>query len=131
MPSVAEKENLPYYLLGGEEAIKALCHEFYLAMDTLEDAKGIRDMHGPSLDAVEGKLFEYLSGWLGGPHLYQQKYGTVCLTSPHKPFALDESARDQWLMCMDVALDKIGAEEKVKEMLKGPMYDLANFMRNC
>jgi hemoglobin len=126
-----QKQNLPYARLGGEAGIKALCKAFYQRMDTLEEAKEIRAMHGESLEAIEEKLFEYLSGWLGGPHLYQDKYGTICLTSPHEGYKIDEKARDQWLLCMDKALEDVGANEKLKQMLEKPMYDIANFIRNC
>jgi hemoglobin len=126
-----QDSELPYDLLGGEEGVRALCKAFYMAMDNREDVQSLRQMHAQALDDVEQKLFEYLSGWLGGPHLYQQKYGTICLTHAHKPFAIDEEARDQWLRCMDEALDKVAASAHVKTMLKKPMFDLANFIRNC
>lgn len=128
---VNSEAHLPYYRLGGEQGIKSLCQAFYEIMDILPEAKEIRAMHGKSLVSIENKLFEYLSGWLGGPHLYLEKYGSICLTSPHKPYQIDEQARDQWLLCMDKALEKIKADEETKAMLKQPMYDIANFIRNC
>jgi len=123
--------NLPYFLLGGEQGVKSLCHEFYKAMDELEGASDIRAMHGKSLTSIEQKLFEYLSGWLGGPHIYLEKYGSVCLTSPHKPYKINAQARDQWLMCMDLALERINASDEVKKMLKQPLFDVANVLVNC
>ena len=79
----------PYQLLGGEEGVRKLAETFYDVMDELPEAETIRKMHGESLIDVKEKLFEYLSGWLGGPqHHYQQKYGTVCLTKPHKAYAI-------------------------------------------
>lgn len=120
----------PYQLLGGEDGVRQLAIAFYQAMDELEETKGIRAMHGKDLSEISEKLFEYLSGWLGGPRLYMEKYGTICLTSPHKPYAIDESARDQWLLCMNSALEKIGASDELKQMLKQPMFELADFIRN-
>ncbi len=128
---VSSEAHLPYYRLGGEQGIKELCKAFYEVMDTLPEAKDIRAMHGESLSSVENKLFEYLSGWLGGPNLYLEKYGSICLTSPHKPYAINEQARDQWLLCMDKALEKVNADTDTKAMLKQPMYDIANFIKNC
>lgn len=126
-----QDSQLPYDLLGGEQGIRALCAAFYQAMQSREDVSDLRNMHADSLAEIEQKLFEYLSGWLGGPQLYHEKYGTVCLTEAHEPFPINEHARDQWLKCMDEALDKVAASVDVKLMLKKPMFDLANFIRNC
>lgn len=119
----------PYELLGGDEGVKRLAYEFYKAMDELPQAETIRRMHAESLSDVSEKLYQYLSGWLGGPGLYQQKFGTVCLTKPHKPYAIGEAERDQWLLCMDKALERVGASDEVKAMLKEPIGRLADFMR--
>ncbi|MGI9280375.1 MAG: group II truncated hemoglobin [Endozoicomonas sp.] len=121
----------PYELLGGEEKVRALAKAFYQAMDETTEAKAIRQMHARNLEDVEQRLFEYLSGWLGGPGLYLEKHGTVCLTSPHKPYQINASHRDQWLLCMEIALEKIEASETVKNMLKEPMFRLADFIKNA
>lgn len=121
----------PYQLLGGEAGVRHLAETFYEVMDELPQAEKIRQMHAASLSDVKQKLFEYLAGWLGGPqHHYQQKYGTVCLTKPHKPFQIGPAERDQWLLCMDEALRRIGASEELKAMLKEPMFVLADTVRN-
>jgi hemoglobin len=119
----------PYELLGGDEGVKRLAYAFYEAMDRLPEAAPIRKMHAQSLSDVSEKLYQYLSGWLGGPGLYQERFGTVCLTKPHKPYAIGPEERDQWLRCMDQALEDIGASAEVKEMLKEPIFRLADFIR--
>lgn len=120
----------PYEALGGEAGIRQLCHEFYMAMDNLPEAAHIRKMHSESLVAVEEKLFEYLSGWLGGPPLYSKKYGKVCLTEPHAPYAIGPKARDQWLLCMDKALTAVNASDELKEIMKQPLFGIADAVRN-
>jgi hemoglobin len=120
----------PYELLGGEENVRTLAITFYQVMDELTEAEEIRRMHAENLEEVQQKLFEYLSGWLGGPNLYKEKYNTVCLTSPHKPYKINASHRDQWLLCMDKALERVKAPEQVQDMLKQPMYRLADFIKN-
>ncbi len=120
----------PYQLLGEDEGIRALATAFYQAMDELPGTKDIRGMHAENMDAIQQKLYEYLTGWLGGPPLYSDRTGSVCLTEPHKPYAIGPSERDQWLHCMDVALEKINASDEVKAMLKDPMYRIADAVRN-
>lgn len=119
----------PYQMLGGDEGIRKLADAFYDAMDELPEAATIRAMHAESLTDIKEKLYEYLSGWLGGPHLYKEKHGTVCLTDPHKPFAIGPAERDQWLLCMDKALERIEASDELRTMLKGPFYNIADFLR--
>lgn len=120
----------PYQLLGGEEGVRRLCAVFYRIMDESPEAAGIRAMHGESLAAIEGKLFEYLSGWMGGPQLYVRRTGTVCLTKPHQPYAIGAAERDQWLWCMDRALEEVGASAEVRDMLREPMFRVADMMVN-
>lgn len=120
----------PYEILGGEDGIRSLAGAFYDAMDRLETVGDIREMHKENLGEIKEKLFEFLSGWLGGPSLYSQKYGTVCLTEPHAPFAIGDKERDQWLECMDVALDEVGASEELREMMRKPLFMVADTVRN-
>jgi hemoglobin len=119
----------PYELLGGEPGVRHLAAVFYDVMDELTEAEDIRKMHASNLEEIKEKLYEYLSGWLGGPPLYADKHG-VCLTKPHKPYAIGPAERDQWLLCMDEALNRVGASTEVKAMLKGPMYAIADAIRN-
>ncbi|HEY9034073.1 MAG TPA: group II truncated hemoglobin [Pseudomonadales bacterium] len=120
----------PYELLGKEEGVRALAKAVYEAMDELPEAETIRQMHNESLVDIQQKLFEYLNGWLGGPHLYKQKYGKVCLMDQHKPFAIGEAERDQWLLCFDKALDKVNAPDEVRNMVREPIFSMANFLVN-
>ena len=119
----------PYELLG-EDGLKKLAYTFYEVMDELPEAAHIRHMHQASLSDVKQKLFEYLSGWMGGPDLYQAKYQSICLTKPHKAFAIDATARDQWLQCWHIALERVGASDELKQMLKDPMARMAQALVN-
>ena len=120
----------PYQMLGGEAGIRALADAFYDAMDEMESAAEIRAMHQANLDEIKEKLFEYLSGWLGGPRLYVEKYGTVCLSKPHAPFEIGAKERDQWLACMVKALDDVGADDELKTLLDKPFFMIADTVRN-
>ena len=88
-------QQSPFQLLGGEQAVRELADAFYEAMDELPEARDIRGMHADNLDEIKHKLYEYLCGWMGGPPLYAKKTGTVCLTEPHKPYAIGPDERDR------------------------------------
>jgi hemoglobin len=120
----------PYELLGGEDGVKELASAFYDAMDKKTEAADIRAMHKDNLEEIKEKLFEFLSGWMGGPRLYVDKYKTICLTEPHAPYEIGARERDAWLACMDDALEAIGADDDLKTMLKKPLFMIADTVRN-
>ena len=124
-----QEAQTPYQLLG-EQGIRELTSAFYDIMDSLPEAAGVRAMHASDLAAMKEKLAEYLIGWMGGPPLYADKYGTVCMTTPHEHYHIGPEERDQWLLCMDKALERIGASEDLIKMLSVPMFRIADAVRN-
>lgn len=123
------KYQTPYQALG-EEGIRAICNAFYDIMDDLPEAADIRRMHARDLEPMKEKLTDYLVGWMGGPPLYADKHGTVCMTTPHEPYPIGPRERDQWLLCMNKALEATGVEEEVRDMLKEPLFRVADAVRN-
>lgn len=119
-----------YELIGGEEGVVKLVDQFYDLMDQLEEAQEIRAMHASSLKVSRHKLVLFLTGWLGGPPLYVQEYGHPMLRARHLPFAIGESARHQWMLCMTRALDETVENEEVREFLKRALDRVAGHMRN-
>ncbi|MEM1113879.1 MAG: group II truncated hemoglobin [Pseudomonadota bacterium] len=124
-----ETPRTPYQILG-EDGIRELASAFYDVMDEAHEAAGIRKMHKSDLTPVREKLAEYLIGWMGGPPIYADKYGGVCMTEPHEPYHIGPEERDQWLFCMDQALERIEASEELREMLKVPLFRVADAVRN-
>jgi hemoglobin len=120
----------PYQIIGGEATVRALVKRFYRLMDELPEAWEVRKLHPEDLAGSEEKLFLYLSGWLGGPQLYLEKFGHPRLRSRHMPFPVDSQVRDQWLLCMRQALEENVANEAVRAKLYQSLHDLADFMRN-
>ena len=119
----------PYQILG-EDGIRDLTDAFYDIMDEDPEAAKLRAMHAADLTPMKARLAEYLTGWMGGPPRYAKKYGTVCMTEPHAPFHIGPQERDQWLLCMDKALARIGASDELVQMLKMPMFRIADAIRN-
>lgn len=120
----------PYELLGGAEPLRRLIDRFYDVMDEAPQARELRTMHGSDLAPMREKLYEFMSGWLGGPSLYAQRTGSVCITRAHQPFPIDAAARDQWLWCMERALEDVEAPAEVRRMIAQPLARMADFLRN-
>lgn len=121
---------LPFELLGGLEGVRALVDRFYDLMDTAPEAADIRALHAASLKRSRQKLFEYLTGWSGGPPLYESKYGHPRLRARHLPFEIGARERDQWLWCMDRALDAHEMPAELREDIRAKLHRLADHMRN-
>lgn len=120
----------PYEQLGGEVALRVLVERFYALMDSQPEYAGIRALHPPGLSGSIDKLYMFLSGWMGGPPLFVEKYGHPMLRARHLPFAIGESERDQWLSCMHRAMQECGVPELLRAQLQGAFYKTADWMRN-
>ena len=123
-----------FELLGGEEqgmeTLRNLVETFYDIMDSDPKAQPIRAMHQADLTSAREKLFMFLTGWTGGPQLYIERYGHPMLRKRHLPFAVDESARDQWMYCMIKAMHQLKMDETLMTKLAEQLYGVADFMRN-
>lgn len=108
----------PYEKLGGEMGVRRLAHRFYELMDELPEAWTIRQMHPESLQGSEESLFEFLSGWLGGPPLFMLQRRHPRLHMRHAPYFINTQAHDEWLLCMRLALKEQVFEDPFREALE-------------
>lgn len=121
--------NTPFAILG-EQGVAQLARRFYQLMDSNPDYAGIRKMHAKNLTEVESKLADYLTTWLGGPDVYVRRTGGMCITDAHKPYAIGDSERDQWLACFFEALEEMPDSQTLTDMLKVPIGQVANMLVN-
>lgn len=124
-------ETSLYDSMGGHAGIVALVSEFYRLMDTLPEAAPIRKMHPADLSSSRDKLVDFLSGWSGGPPLFQMKHGNPMLRYRHLPFWIGDSERDQWMLCMERALAAMPWNETLKQDLTSAFQRVADHMRNA
>jgi hemoglobin len=127
---MADSQLSLYELIGGETGLRSLVDQFYDLMESSPEAAKIRAFHGKSLKPSREKLFMFLSGWSGGPQLYIEKFGHPRLRMRHMPFAIGTVERDQWLWCMNRALDESQIDTRVAEFLKVRFAEVADSMRN-
>lgn len=119
-----------YERIGGSAKLRTLVHRFYQIMDELPETYGIRKMHAEDLQSSEDKLFKFLSGWMGGPQLFIQEFGHPMLRRRHLPFAIGISERDQWMTCMNMALQEVVEDETLRKELSTALAGVADHMRN-
>ena len=120
----------PYEWIGGEEKVRALVERFYDLMDLEPQYAALRAAHGSTLEQARQRLFWFLSGWLGGPQHYTDRFGHPRLRMRHMPFSIGILERDQWLACMDQAMGEVGVEETLRARLRESFFQTADWMRN-
>ncbi len=120
----------PYEQVGGDAKVRALVDRFYALMDSEPEYYGIRKLHPESLKGSADKLYMFLSGWLGGPQLYMEKIGHPMLRARHLPYPIATPERDQWLSCMQRALQDREVPELLRLQLMGAFQHTADWMRN-
>lgn len=117
-------------MLGGDAGVRRLVDRFYDLVDSAPEAATIRKLHAKSLKASRDKLHLYLSMWTGGPATYSERYGHPRLRMRHFPFKIGIKERDEWLWCMDKAIEEHGMPDELQAFLKEKLHALADHMRN-
>jgi hemoglobin len=116
--------------LGGEGGVRALVDRFYDLMDLEPAFAGIRTLHPTDMAASRDKLFWFLCGWLGGPNHYVERFGHPMLRARHLPYTIGIAERDQWLACMQQAMQEQHIETSLAQQLAQALYGTADWMRN-
>ena len=93
------------------------------------------DILGPlypadDLPNAEWRLREFLIGRFGGPPRYIQRRGHPRLRLRHAPFAIDQSARDRWMVLMTNAMNEADFDPDVAAALRQFFEQSATFMIN-
>lgn len=119
-----------YKMVGEDQGLQELVKRFYDYMEELPQAKTIRQLHPKDLSSSREKLYMFLSGWMGGPDRYIAAFGHPRLRARHLPFPIGTTERDQWLMCMEKALDDMNLDTMFRSRLMLAFSQTANHMMN-
>lgn len=93
-----------YQAAGGIDGLRRLVDDFYRLMDERPEAAALRALHPADLSASRDKLACFLSGWLGGPRLFAEKYGSISIPAFHSQWPIDQALAESWLSCMAGAI---------------------------
>ena len=93
---------------GGATGIRTLTDRFYDLMELEPKYQALRQMHGEDMTLIREKLYEFFSGWLGGPQLFVEKYGHPQLRARHMPFAVNVQVRNEWIACFCPSHERTG-----------------------
>lgn len=100
-------EDTSLTAIGGEQGLRVLVDRFYDVMEALPEATTIRAMHPDDLTLSRDKLTAFLTGWLGGPKRYSERWGPIRIPPAHAHLSIGAAERDAWLDCMRRAIDSM------------------------
>lgn len=126
----AAAQPTAFELIGGADKVRSLVDRFYDLMDLEPTYAGIRALHPPSLDGSRDKLYWFLSGWLGGPPMYTDRFGHPRLRARHLPYPIGLAERDQWMACMMSAMAECDIDTGLADRLAQSFFGTADWMRN-
>ncbi|CAD2078691.1 hypothetical protein GCM10007275_09230 [Jeotgalicoccus coquinae] len=111
----------------GEEKLYKMIDIFY---DYVKDDDRINHLFPEDFTetAYKQKLFQ--TQFLGGPNLYNEKYGHPMLRARHMPFTITPEAGEAWLENMNQAILDVGIEDELREYLMARYTLTANHMVN-
>lgn len=114
---------------GGEAGLRQLVNNFFDRMGSDKRFSRIYDMHPEDKETSRDKLARFLCGWLGGPKLYNQKYGAIGIPRVHAHLAITSTERDQWLSCMAESVEEQPFAAEFKSYLMKQLYVPAEAIR--
>ncbi len=85
----------------GPEALARLIRRFYTLVPQHPD---LAPIFPTDLTLTAEKQLAFLTGFFGGPPLYQQRFGHPRLRARHLPFEITPRRARAWLACMNAAL---------------------------
>jgi hemoglobin len=120
--------DTPYEEIGGDEAVKRLAERFYDIVEGTSPA--LADMLPADTSVSRQKLYEFLSGWTGGPALYWERRGHPALRMRHSPFPIDTHAAEEWKRCMIEAIREEVGSAPAGAFLERELARAATQLRN-
>ena len=128
----ATQEQLLYELVGGKEGLRKLVETFYDIVEFEPEGRVLHLLHLRGHGVAHSRIeqFNFLSGFFGGPKLYAQKWGHSNVREMHEHVEIDSEAKDAWLKCMAIAIDRVGLPADVKVRLMAPFTRVATILVN-
>lgn len=131
-PTPTRTKSVLYHRIGGESVLRALVTAFY---DIIEHEPAGQDllllhMRGHGVAHSREEQFNFMSGFLGGPPLYVERYGHSDIRKMHEHVDIDAAAKDTWLQCMSMAVERIGLGGEAGDLLMQHLRTVATALVN-
>ena len=118
-----------YEQVGGHETFVRLVRAFYEGVAGDEPLRALYPEE--DLGPAERRMRMFLEQYWGGPKTYSEQRGHPRLRMRHVPFAVTPDMRDRWLLHMMNAVDTIGLEKSLDDLLRDYLTRAAYSMVNA
>lgn len=105
-PNQVSAPSRDVYAVMGADNVYRMLSDFYQELGR----SSISHMFPRDMEKASRKSADFFISLLGGPPLYQQRYGNPAMRARHMPFPITYDARRVWLDCFEAVL--ADAEEK-------------------
>lgn len=117
--------------IGGAETVNALVSAYFRELHTQPRAPTLCVFYSKATDHYQTRMVEYITGFLGGPGLYQQAHGLLMLREQHCRLTIDDAMRDQWYGCMQAAIADVISDAALRTQLEAAFWRMADSLRNA
>ncbi|MES2847167.1 MAG: group II truncated hemoglobin [Pseudomonadota bacterium] len=118
--------------IGGEATVRALVERFYDLIETLPQGAQILHLHfrGHGMAHVRAEQFAFLSGFFGGRRYYAETHGHMSLRDIHAHVPIRPQDAEDWLYCMDIALDDARIAGPIRDQIFQTLSRAARMLVN-
>ena len=128
------RDKMPtlYQQMGGEPAVRQLVEVFYDIVEQEPTGAPLYLLHLRGHGVAHSRLeqFYFLSAFLGGPKLYVERHGHSDVRQMRAHVVIGQVARDAWLTCMEMAIDRVGLGAEIKTPLMKHFTRVADMLIN-
>ena len=127
-----DHRTLMYDLMGGETGVHRLVEVFYDIVEQEPEGQPLHVLHMRGHGVAHSRIeqFYFLSGFFGGPGLYVERHGHSNVRQMHAHVEIDPKARDAWLTCMSMAIERVGLDAGIKAKMMGTFTRVADKLVN-
>lgn len=118
--------------IGGEKIVKELVETFYDLIETHPSGRDILELHqnGHGLRHARLEQFDFMCGFLGGRRYYFEKHKHMNVKQIHEHVDIRKEDAENWLLCMDMAMEKCKLEKSVAEKIRLTFQNAAQILIN-
>lgn len=118
--------------IAGQEGLISLVNVFYDFVESTPEGRPVAKLHlrGHGIGHARIELVNFLSGFLGGPNLFAEKWGHSNVRHIHDHVTINQQASDSWMACMEMAMNKLEYDNELKQRLRENFLVIATLLIN-
>ena len=113
--------------LGGDAAVRTWVKHFY---DSVATDPILAPLFAADLEMSRDKQYRFFVQLLGGPQLYNERYGQPFLRFRHRHIKIGQPERDAWMARLLAALRQVTQDDELIAFLESRIAPIADHMVN-